>query len=218
MKADDLTPRARSHYHEEDYFSLNVRNGIIRSPIGTRMLVIPEELVQGLHVALQEETGGASGVVLYACGRWWGRQFVKRHATEVRQFYQVDLGELPLHFQQQLLRRVWAMYGWGLLDMSFDLRDQGFVEVTVQNAMYSETVGNLGRPSDHLIAGVLASIVTELAGRDVECVETACKSKGDPRCHFLVGIQSRVDVVTAWLKQGRTRAQIVDSIAAGELA
>lgn len=218
MKPDEVAPRARNFYREEDYFSLNVRNGIIRSPIGTRMVGIPEELVMGLHAGLEEETGSAAGVVLYSCGRWWGRQFIKRHGTEIRQFYGMDVGDLPLHFQQQVLRRVWALYGWGVLELDFSLRERGFLEATVDNAMYAEVVGALGRTSDHLIAGVLASIVTDLAGRELECVEIACKSKGDPRCCFLLGLSSRVDVAAAWVKQGRARAEIVDAIAAGELA
>ena len=40
MKANDVAPRARNFYVEEDYFSLNVRNGIIRSPTGVRVVTI----------------------------------------------------------------------------------------------------------------------------------------------------------------------------------
>jgi len=217
MAPDDIAPRTRNHYKEEEYFSLNVRNGIIRSPIGTRMITIPEELVMGLQAGLQEEAGVASGVILYQCGKWWGARFIKRHAQEVRHFYQVEIGDLPLHFYMQVLRRVWALYGWGALDINFDLRDAGFVEATVQNAMYSDVVGAVGGPSDFLVAGALAAIVGEASGRDLDCVEVACRSRGDQRCDFLIALRSRVDVVEAWVKQGRTRAEIVAAIAAGEL-
>ena len=217
MKPDEVNPRARNFYREEDYFSLNVRSGVIRNPIGTRMLAVPEELIRGLHAGLETETGSASGIVLYQCGKWWGRQFIKRHGTETRHFYQMDHADLPLHFYVQVLKRVWAMYGWGLLDISFDVRDQGFIEASVKNAMYSEVVGNIGRTSDFVIAGVLSSIMGELAGRELECVETACKSKGDPTCQFLVGMKTRVDVVAGWVKQGRSRAQVLEGIAQGEI-
>jgi predicted hydrocarbon binding protein len=217
MKANDVSPIARNFYVEEDYFSLNVRNGVIRSPIGTRIVGIPEELVAGLHAGLEEETGSASAVVLYTCGKWWGKQFAKRHAQEVRHFYNMDAAELPLHFYQQVLRRVWAMYGWGVLDLCYDYRDKGFITVDVHNAMYSEVVGNIGRTSDFIIAGVLAAVVSDLAGRDLECLEIACKSKGDPKCEFIVGMKGRTDVVAAWMKQGRARAEILSAIAAGEL-
>lgn len=207
----------RNYYNEEDYFSLNVRSGVIRSPTGTRMVSIPEDFILGLHTGLEEETGEAAGVVLYQCGRWWGRQFIKRHGGEMRQFYESEQGDLPLHFYLQVLRRVWALYGWGKIDLSFDLRDKGFISVSVENAMYSDVVGNVGRPTDHVIAGVIASIVSDLAGRDLECVEIACRSQGDLRCEFLVGIQSRLDVVAAWMKNRRTRAEILAAIGEDQL-
>ncbi len=218
MKSDDVSPRARNHYIEEDYFSLNVRSGIIRSPIGTRMVGIPEELIAGLHAGLEEETGAAAGVVLYGCGRWWGKQFVRRHGLEIRHFYGMEAADLPLHFYSQVLRRVWAMYGWGALDMNLDLRGQGFVEFGVQSAMYSDVVGNIGRTSDYIIAGVLASIVSDLSGRELECVEITCRSKGDQRCAFLTGLGSRVDIVSQWVKQGRSRSEIVAAITSNTLA
>jgi predicted hydrocarbon binding protein len=116
-----------------------------------------------------------------------------------------------------VLRRVWALYGWGTLNLDFDLREKGFVAVSVENAMYSDVVGNIGRTSDFVIAGVLASIVGDLSGRELECIEIGCKSKGDARCDFLVGIKNRVDVVAAWVKAGRTKSEIIASIAQGQL-
>ncbi len=217
MKPDDVSARARNFYREEDYFSLNVRNGVIRNPTGVRMVAIPEEFVAGLHAGLEDETGAAAGVVLYQCGKWWGKRFAKAQAIEVRHFYNLEAAELPLHFYQQVLRKVWGLYGWGLLDISHEAREKGFIVVDVQNAMYSDVVGNIGRTTDHVIAGALASIIGELAGRPLECVEIACKSKGDPKCTFLVGVKSRIDVAQAWVKQGRTRASVLEAIAGGEL-
>jgi hypothetical protein len=217
MKANDLVPRARNFFDESTYFSLNVRNGVIRTPTGTRILGLPEEFIIGLHQGLEEETGAASGIVLYQCGKWWGRQWFKHHAAEVRQFYGRDPGELPLAFFLQVLRRIWALHGWGTLEVSFDLRERGFIDVTLGNAIYSDIVGPIGRPSDHLVAGVLASIIGALSGRDLEGVEISCRSKGDNRCSFLVGLRGRVDVVAEWVKQGRTRAQILDALGKGEI-
>lgn len=217
MKPDDVSARARNFYREEDYFSLNVRNGVIRSPTGVRMVAIPEEFIAGLHAGLEDETGAASGIVLYQCGKWWGKRFVKAQSIEIRHFYSLEAAELPLHFYQQVLRKVWGLYGWGTLDISHEARDKGFIVVDVQNAMYSDVVGNIGKVSDYIIAGALASIIGELAGRPLECAEIACKSKGDVKCSFLVGVKSRIDVAQAWVKQGRTRAAVLEAIAKGEL-
>ena len=218
MKPDEVAPRARNHYREEEYFSLNVRNGVIRNTVGTRVLTIPEELIAGLHAGLVDETGAAAAaVVLYQCGKWWGKQFVRRHGLEVRQFFQMDVAELPLHFYDQVLRRVWALHGWGKLEVDLGLRAHGFVEVTVLNAIYSDVVGNIGKTSDHLVAGLLASVLSDAAGRELECVETACRSKGDQRCSFIIGVKNRTDVVATWLAQGKSRSEVAEAIASGTL-
>jgi predicted hydrocarbon binding protein len=209
---------ARNPFREEHYFALNVKSGIIRSPTGTRMLGLPEELFVGLHAGLREETGEAAGVVLYTCGKWWGGRFWKRHSLELRTFYGCDMGDLPLHVQAHVMRRVFSLYGWGLVDTSFELSGRGFVEVTVEHAAYSHIVGNTGRCSDHLLAGVIATGLSELAGRELECAEIGCRSKGDATCSFIVGIKSRVAVAEAWVAQGKSRGDVVAAIAAGEVA
>jgi len=214
---NDMARFAKNHFREEEYFSLNVKSGILRSSSGTRMLGIPEDLILGLHAGLVEETGEASGIVLYTCGKWWGQKFWKRHGLELRKFYGVDLADVPLHFQQQIMRRVFSLYGWGLPDTNFDLCERGFVEVTVQNAAYSDIVGNLGRTADHLLAGILAAGFSDLAGRELDATEIACRSKGDATCAFLVGMKARVNIAEAWMQRGRSRADIVSAVSAGEL-
>ena len=218
QEANDLTPRGRNFYRPSEYFDYNVPNGVIRNSAGTRMLTVPQELLAGVHGALDDETGAAAPIVLYNCGKWWGRRFIERHANELRRFYQKDAGELPLAFFLQVLRRIWALYGYGRLDVSFELEDKGFIVVNVLNAPYSDTVGNLGRPTEALMAGVLAAIITNLAGRDLECAQTSCTSKGERQASFLVGTHARVEVLRSWIKQGRSHGQIVEAIQAGELS
>jgi uncharacterized protein len=218
MTVADFASRSKNPYREEHYFTLNVRNGVLRSPLGVRMLAIPEELFQGLHAGLEDECGAAAPVVLYQCGKWWGRQFLKKQTLEVRHFFQEDLTALPIASFLHVMRKVFQLYGWGQLDVSFELRESGFLEARVENAFYSDAVGNVGRTTDDLMAGVLASVLGELAGRELECVETTCRSRGDQRCTFLIGIKPRVEIVSSWLKQGRNHAAIVEAVAKGEIA
>lgn len=211
-------PSLPNVYRPEDYFSHDVASGVIRAPTGTRMLIVPEQLLLGIHEALLEEAGpAAAGVVLYRCGRWWGRRFAQRNTVELRHFYQLDPGELPLGVFLVLLRRLWGMLGWGRLELSFELQEHGFIEVEVRGSLYGDVVGPSEQPSEQLVAGLLASLVGELAGRELECVQTACKSVGSDRCVFLVGIKGRIDVINAWVRQGRSHATIVEGIRDGVL-
>jgi predicted hydrocarbon binding protein len=103
------------------------------------------------------------------------------------------------------------------VDFSFELKDRGFIIVNVQNAMYSEVVGNIGRTSDHIVAGLLSAIGTDLAGRELECVEIACRSKGDARCSFLLGMGSRLTAVEDMVRGKRSRVEIVAELDKGAL-
>jgi len=154
---------------------------------------------------------------LYQCGRWWGRRMAQRMAAEVRQFYRLDAGDLHVGAYLQILRRTWSLRGWGRLDVNFDLQSQGFIEVQIDHSVYSEVVGNLGRPSEALVSGILASLVGDMAGRDLECAQTECKSNGDSRSTFLIGMSSRIEVIHAWVKQGKPHGQIVTDIRDGSL-
>ncbi|MEM6961871.1 MAG: V4R domain-containing protein, partial [Myxococcota bacterium] len=208
----------RNHFRPEQYFSEhNVSTGVLRSPSGVRLLALPEDLITGLHRGLEDEAGAASSVILYSVGRWWGSQFMKQHEAEIRSFYNRDTKDLPLGFYLHILRRVWGLYGWGSLDLSFDLKEKGFLETIVDEAIYSASVGNIGRPTDHLVSGLLASIVGKLAGRELEAVEISCRSQGDPQCRFLLGQASRIQVVGTWVSQKRAPDDILSAIAGGEL-
>ena len=216
-REDELLSRARNHYQEDEYFRSNIRAGVIRNPIGTRIVALPEEFLLGLHRGLVDETGEAAPVVLHAAGRWWGKQLARRHDVELRQLYGQDAGELSTTFYLQVLRRIWAMHGWGRLDLDFALESKGIIRVTLANSLFATVAGVSDKPVDHLLAGVLGSLVGHLAGRDLEAVEIACTSRGDQQCVFLVGIKARVLVLTGWVRQGRTPAQILEAIQAGEL-
>lgn len=215
---NDVIARGKNLFIPRKYFDANVRSGILRSPTGVRLISLNEDFIQGLHRALEDETGAAAPIVLYSVGKWWGERFIRQHESDVRRFYDSEVGELPLAFWTHVLRRAWGLFGWGQLEVSFALQDRGFVEVVVAGALYSDTVGNIGRTADHLVAGVLASIMRTLAGRELEACEIACRSKGDTDCRFVVGLKSRVAIVEAWVKQGRSRDEIVRAIESGELA
>lgn len=217
MSDTDFALFSKNPYREGDYFSLNVRSGVIRSPLGARTVAVPEDLVLGLLAGLDEECGAASKVVLYTCGRHWGQRFMKRLAVESRQFWQRDAADLPLHFHTQVLRRIWALYGWGVLRFDHALTEHGVLEAIVENAMFGTVVGNVGKTSDAVVAGVLSAIVSELAGRELHAVEIACTSRGDARCHFIIATEARTRAIDGLVREGKKRRDILDALTRGEL-
>lgn len=212
----DLT--AKNHYREDDYFTYNIGAGVIRSPSGTRVITLPDSLLRGIASALEHEAGDAAPIILHGCGKIWGKRFAEHHLLEVRQLFKTDAGQLPFGLFAQTLRRIWSLHGWGNLSMSFDLRELGFVEVFVENALYGSLVGESDRPSEHLWAGLIGAFFSTLTGKDLDATQTSCVSCGAEENVFLVGLGTRVQLIQDWVRKGRSHAEIAGSIVDGALA
>jgi len=211
-RPEEPSPQAQNPFRAGEYFSLDVRKGVIVNPVGARMIAVPDQLIQGLEAGLIEEAGAATPVILFSVGKWWGARYAKRHGTETRQFFGRELHEVPLAVYVQSLSRSWALMGLGKLELSFQYAEAGFVVADVQDSPYSQAIGKSDRPTDHLIAGVLASLISEISGRELSCSEIACKSLGDRTCTFVVGTAERLSPVSSWVKQRRTVTEILESL------
>ena len=209
---------AKNPYNPEDYFSYNIAAGVIRAPDGARVVTVPDSLLRAIHASLEHEAGEAASVILQQCGKIWGRRFADRHLLEIRREFKSDAGQFPFGLFAQVLRAVWSMNGWGSLSMSFALQTQGFIEVTVENALYGELVGKSDRPVEHLWAGLLGAFFSVVAGQDLEATQVACVSCGAPSNVFLIGLAARAQIVSGWVRQGRSAAKITQSILEGDLA
>lgn len=205
-------------YAPRRYYQLDVGAGVLRSSVGARLLSVSEDMILGIHEALADETGEAAPVVLYSCGRWWGKRLIRRLLAEQKQLFGHDTLELPLGAFAVLLRRAFACLGWGQVELDFSLQEQGFVGVMVERPMYAETVGVQEQPSEALLAGVFAAMVSELAGRELEAAQLLCPSVGNSHASFLIGLKGRVAVINAWQAQGRSLEDIRSGILDGSLA
>ncbi len=211
-RIEEASAQAQNPFRAEDYFSLDVRKGVIVNPIGSRMIAVPDQLMQGLEAGLLEETGSATPVILFSVGKWWGARYAKRHGAETKQFFGRELHEVPLAVYLQSLRRSWALMGLGRLELSFKYAEAGFVVADIQDTPYSAAIGKSDRPTDHLVAGVLAALISDISGRDLSCAEIACKSMGDASCRFVVGTTDRLAPVATWVKQRRSVNEILESL------
>lgn len=89
--------------------------------------------------------------------------------------------------------------GWG--ELSVDETHPGVVEISA--AEWTESTGrHTSHPSCHLSTGMLAAVVSEVAGTDLAVLESTCRAAGADRCTFLVGGQAALSEVYSRMREG----------------
>jgi hypothetical protein len=191
------------------YITGDFESGLIENRRGDRFLALPEVLIQGIYAGLEKEVGPSSGVVLFNCGRWWGKNFYVRFLEEVSDYYGKPLAEMEMVEFLQCLKQCWKAQGWGLLDLNLDPYQQGFLVVTVQHSPFAAAAPQGKRPMCFMEAGILSAFFSQLTGRQLHCVQTSCESLGANCNHFILGLSDRLKLVEVWLSEGQRHESIL---------
>lgn len=168
--------------------------GLIENRQGNRLIALPNTMLEALHSSLVDEVGPSAGLVLFQCGRWWGKYFYRRFAEEVSTHYGKSLAEMEMVEFLQCLKQCWKTYGWGVLDLEFNYYAQGFIVATVQHSAFAQVQDAAEQPSCHTEAGLLSAFFSQLTGQDLHCVQTACESMGATENTFILGLAERLKV------------------------
>jgi uncharacterized protein len=177
--------------------------GLIENRQGNRLIALPSTLLDSLYSSLEEEVGPAAGLVLFQCGKWWGKYFYRRFAEEVSAHYGQSLAEMEMVEFLQCVKQCWKTYGWGLLNLDFNYYEQGFILATVQNSAFAQVHQTKApeQPSCYAEAGLLAAFLTQLTGQELHCVQTTCEAMGAPQNTFILGLAERVKIAEACLEE-----------------
>lgn len=201
-----------NYFAEGDYLSTDVRKGVMRNRAGTRMLALTDDFLRGLWNALDTECGPAAATVLKSCGKRWGRNYAKRFSRELEDYYQRPVREFPLPMFETYLTEAFAHHGWGKLKLDYSRYHQGIIVLSFVEAVYGSLVGKSTGPVDHLLSGVLAGMFAELTGEELDCLQTACISTGEPESRFIVSLGSRIKKVADRPAQGKDHAAILQEL------
>ncbi|MBD1844637.1 4-vinyl reductase [Cyanobacteria bacterium FACHB-63] len=196
ISVSDLLVRDRlpaNYYASDVYVRGDLEMGLLESRRGDRLLSLPETLIQGVYSGLNKETGQASRLVLFNCGRWWGKNFFNRFRDEMSDYYGVPLVDMPMADFLQALKQCWITYGLGKLSLDQTYHDRGFLIVETTNSPFARLAIDPELPSCHLEAGMFAAIFSQLADRELHCVQTRCESLGAASNLFVVGLQKRLE-------------------------
>jgi hypothetical protein len=181
------------------YLRIDVGTGEMRTRDGgeRRHVTVPIELLTALARAAGDREGG--GATMYAAGRTWGELLGAEIAADVTG------SSSPQEFSDRLAGPLAAM-GWG----------RASIETWGQALVVSLT----GMPGEgherHLLAGVLAGVVSSVSGRQFAC---AVVDRGLPagEARFFVGSPRAVKAARRWHDEsGSSIGEIVARLAAGQ--
>jgi len=210
---DPYTPVLANYYAPSAYLRSDLESGLLESRHGERLLALPEALLRGIYTGLEYETGQAARLVLRNCGRMWGKEFFRRFAQELSDYYQKPLAELEMGLFLQSLRQAWKTHGWGLIEIDWTYKDQGVLVVSIRNSPFAAvTPPHFKRPMGFLEAGLLATWFSQLTGQDLLCVQTASEALGAKSNLFVVTAAARLKEGEAWVDSGLSHEQILEKL------
>ncbi|MDX2216132.1 MAG: V4R domain-containing protein [Oculatellaceae cyanobacterium bins.114] len=193
--ADLLTNnRVPGNYFATDaYVRGDLEMGLLENRQGDRLLALPETFIQSIYAGLEQETGQAARLVLFNCGRWWGKSFYTRFAEQIGDYYDIAISEMAMVEFMQALQQCWITHGWGKIDLDQSYQQFGFLIVKIWNSPFAKLAPPKDHPVCHLEAGVMSSFFSQLSGRELHCVQTTCESMGADCNRFVLGLPKRLE-------------------------
>lgn len=202
-------PIKGNYFSPDIYVQGDVEMGLIENRHGSRLIALPETLLQGLFIGLEEELGPSANIALFSCGCWWGKSFYRRFAKELEAYYGKSIGQMEMIEFIQCLKECWKTHGWGILDLDLDYYNQGFLVFKIVNSPFVEAASGGQRPMGALEAGLLSAFFSQLTGQELHCVQTSCESLDAQGNYFIVGVAERLKVVPAWMAEGHDHTTIM---------
>ncbi|HEY9894780.1 MAG TPA: V4R domain-containing protein [Candidatus Sericytochromatia bacterium] len=181
-----------------DYFAIDayvkgdLELGLLENRRGDRLLALPETLIQAIYSGLQKETGQASRLVLFNCGRWWGKNFYTRFREELTDYYGTALADMPMLEFLNSLQSCWVAYGWGKIELDQSYQQRGFLILQTSGSPFASQAPQGELPVCFLEAGVISSFFSQLTGRELHCIQTECESMGAKQNQFVLGLANRL--------------------------
>ncbi len=201
-----------NYFAPGSYIRGDLELGLLENRRGDRFLSLPDTFLEAIYTGLDQETGSAAGLVLFNCGRWWGKNFYVRFCEEVSEYYGKPVAEMEMVEFIQCLQQCWKCLGWGTFDLDRTYYQQGFLEVKIAHSPFAAKAPQGKCPSCFLEAGVLSAFFSQLTGRDISCVQTTCETLGADCNRFVIGLSDRLKPAEAWVAEGQDHANIMEKL------
>jgi predicted hydrocarbon binding protein len=201
-----------NYFAPDIYVQGDYEFGLIENRNGSRLIALPEVLLQAIYTALEQEVGSSAGIVLFNCGRWWGKNFYRRFGEELSSYYNKPLAQMEMVEFLQCIKQCWKTHGWGRIDLDFDYYQQGFAIAKIWNSAFAEIAPSGNRPMCFFESGILSTFFSQLTGRNLHCIQTSCESMGADCNNFILGLPERLKPIESWLEEGQDHTSIMERL------
>lgn len=206
-------PQIPGNYFAYDaYVKGDLELGLLENRCGSRLLSIPATLIEAIYKGLEEETGQAARLVLFNCGRWWGKNFYVRFCEEISEYYDKPVSQMEMIELVQCLQQCWKTHGWGTFDLDARYAQQGFLLIKTNNSPFGAEAPDWKRPVCFLEAGIFSSFFSRLTGRELHCVQLTCETQGAEHNLFILGVNNRLQAVEALVDEGKDSETILKQL------
>ena len=79
-----------------------------------------------------------------------------------------------------------TLSGWGVVKIQKSDLSNCMTDIVIEDSTFAKLYGKSNESTDVLLQGFFAGGATEIFGKNVDCKEIKCVSKGDPVCEFIV--------------------------------
>lgn len=194
------------YFFRSDYLKSDFEEGTLTTQFGTRVIVLPQELIVGIHRAIEYETGRAWNLVAHTCGRTWGGRVLKTLQNDWRTYYRQQFEQSEFNIFEAWLSEYFKFNGWGELSIDFEHERYGLVQFYLKDSVLSLLLDEELKSDyvNEIFAGLLATMSTWLAGRELDCLEIASTKTGADASRFVVATPEKVDAARRARSQGAT--------------
>jgi predicted hydrocarbon binding protein len=206
-------PQLPGNYFAYDaYVKGDLELGLLENRLGGRLLGLPLTFLEAIYTGLEQETGQAARLVLFNCGRWWGKNFYVRFCEEISEYYDKTVAQMEMIEFIQCLQQCWKTHGWGTFNLDARYTNTGFLILTTKNSPFASVAKDWNRPVCFLEAGIFSSFFSRLTGRELHCVQTTCESMGADSNQFILGLSNRLQSVEALVDEGKDHDTILKAL------
>lgn len=142
-----IKPQLPGNYFAYDaYVKGDLELGLLENRLGGRLLGLPSTLLEAIYTGLEQETGQATRLVLFNCGRWWGKNFYVRFCEEISEYYDKTVAQMEMIRFIQCLQQCWKTHGWGTFDLDAQYTNTGFLILITKNSPFASVAKDWNRP------------------------------------------------------------------------
>jgi hypothetical protein len=186
--------------------------GTLRDAQGTRLAVVPADLVLALHFSLFERFADNSQDILYRSGYEQGLQDMVRLSNSLRERYggaSFDFWQMDAKFILEAWWQSLANAGWGACSFDLAALSRGIALAELEDSPIAAALGHTEYPICHFLAGLLAGAVSFYERAERHATEIECRAVGGTKCRFVIGTGVTIDTAEGWRQQGMVAADIV---------